>query len=117
MEDIEKKLSELIDKKMEESSKELGMKNEIMGEFDNKVKTVKWITWMFLVIEIAIMIAASNYFFVATSTKNMLLAVVLFLIGFNSTILMKLWYWIVNSRIRVQKDIKELKFLLAENKD
>jgi hypothetical protein len=38
---------------------------------------------------------------------------VLILIMYESTVLMKLWYWVVHTRISVQKDLKEVQIQLA----
>jgi hypothetical protein len=50
----------------------------------------------------------------ATDTRGMLLWVIFFMIGFNSTILMKLWYWVVHTRINLQKDLKQIQLQIAE---
>ena len=39
-----------------------------------------------------------------------------FMIGFNSTILMKLWYWVVDTKINVLKEMKQLQLQITELK-
>ena len=45
--------------------------------------------------------------------RKMLGWAVLILIMYESTVLMKLWYWVVNTRINIQKDLKEVQIQLA----
>lgn len=53
-------------------------------------------------------------FFQAQDFKQSLLIAVLILITFQSTVLMKLWYWIIHERIATVREIKLLQLLVAE---
>lgn len=115
MEDIEKKLSELIDKKLSEAQNDSSIQKEIMQEFDNKLKRAKSIFWIYMVISALIMVGAiSNVFNPAVESKDLIIAAGAFGTGLGLNILIKLWYPIVYSRIQIQKDIKEVKFMLSE---
>jgi hypothetical protein len=50
----------------------------------------------------------------AGNTKEMLSWVIFFMISFNSTILMKLWFWVVHTRINLQKELKQLQLQIVE---
>jgi hypothetical protein len=54
------------------------------------------------------------YFRSAVDTRGMLNWVLLFMIGFNSTILMKLWYWVCDTKLNVLKEIKQLELQIAD---
>jgi len=47
----------------------------------------------------------------------MIFAAVITLIGYNSTILMKLWYWVVSTKLNILKEIKQLQLQIAELAD
>ena len=50
----------------------------------------------------------------ANDTKAMLCWLIFFMIGFNSTILMKLWYWVIDTKLNVLKEIKQLQLQVTE---
>ena len=50
----------------------------------------------------------------AANTVGMLSWVLFFMIGFNSTILMKLWYWVIDTKLSVLKEMKQLQLQIAE---
>jgi hypothetical protein len=43
------------------------------------------------------------------------LALFLALVGFNSTILMKLWYWIAHTKLSILQELKQLQLQIAES--
>jgi len=49
----------------------------------------------------------------SVSTRSMLLATAILLIGYESTVLIKLWYWTVDSKLAMLKEIKRLQILAA----
>ena len=67
-----------------------------------------WLIFMLLITFLAALM-----FFRSTDTQSWIMYGVLFLIGFNSTILLKLWYWILNNKIGVLREIKLLRLDLA----
>jgi hypothetical protein len=36
------------------------------------------------------------------------------MIGYNSTILMKLWYWVVSTKLGILKELKQLQLQVSE---
>jgi hypothetical protein len=88
-------------------------RRESIQMFEKQVTKARWITGLFLAIEIAAMVAAAVFLQYATSTQMMIWCVIMFLVAFEGTILIKLWYWVISSKIRVLKEIKELEILLA----
>lgn len=53
----------------------------------------------------------------ATETQAQIFWAVLFLLMFESTILMRVWYWVVRTRLSTQQEIRLLRFDLAAGKD
>lgn len=76
-----------------------------------KAKIVFWITFLAC---IGMMIG--GYFGLRSTgdTKGMVLWAIFIMIGFNSTILMKLWYWVENTKLNILKEMKQLQLQIAE---
>ena len=59
------------------------------------------------------MISSCNNLLAATSTKAMVGFAVLLLVAYETTILVKLWYWIVNTKITLLKELRQWKLQMA----
>ena len=89
-------------------------KQEQLKAFDAKLRKSKYFLYGYMVIVVAALVFCGREFFRATSVKSMLMNAVGVLIMYESTVLMKLWYWIVNTKLNLQKDMKELQLQIAE---
>jgi hypothetical protein len=51
-----------------------------------------------------------------TEGKNgtFLFAAVITMIDYNSTVIMKLWYWVVSTKLNILKEIKQLQLEIVE---
>ena len=67
--------------------------------FDKNMRKTKIIFWIFYLCSIGMMIVGYIGLRTAASTVGMLSWVLFFMIGFNSTILMKLWYWVIDTKL------------------
>jgi hypothetical protein len=81
--------------------------------FDENMRKTKIIFWIFYLCSIGMMIGGYIGLRTAGDTRGMLSWVLFFMIGFNSTILMKLWYWVINTKLNVLKEMKELQLQVA----
>jgi len=82
--------------------------------FDKNMRKTKIIFWIFYLCSIGMMIGGYIGLRNATNTVGMLSWVLFFMIGFNSTILMKLWYWVIDTKLSVLKEMKQLQLQIAE---
>ena len=82
--------------------------------FDKNMRKTKIIFWIFYLCSIGMMIVGYIGLRTAASTVGMLSWVLFFMIGFNSTILMKLWYWVIDTKLSVLKEMKQLQLQIAE---
>ena len=82
--------------------------------FDKNMRKTKIIFWIFYLCSIGMMIGGYIGLRTAASTVGMLSWVLFFMIGFNSTILMKLWYWVIDTKLSVLKEMKQLQLQIAE---
>ena len=90
------------------------IRKETVQMFEEKLKRVKAITWAFLVIDAVIMYALAKSFLRSEDTKTTIMLAVIFLVVYESTVLIKLWYWIMNNKLNVLKEIKQLQLQIAE---
>lgn len=89
------------------------IQNQIIEDHDKKLKKVKIIYYFWLVACILFMFAGI-YGIEHNSENYKLLALFMALVGFNSTILMKLWYWIANTKLSVLQELKQLQVQIAK---
>lgn len=86
----------------------------ILQKYELDMFKVKVVFWIFFVLSLAMMAGGYIGLRSASETKAMLCWVIFFMIGFNSTILIKLWYWVVDARFKVLKEVKQLQLQVAD---
>jgi hypothetical protein len=113
---FEKELKEALEKNGDfDVAKSETLRKEIVQMwYDENLRRAKLVFWIFFLLCLGMMGAGYIGLRSATDTRGMLLWVIFFMIGFNSTILMKLWYWVVHTRINLQKDLKQIQLQIAE---
>src|SRR3989304_6927561 len=116
MNDLEKELKKVLGQNGNfNASKNETLRKEIVQMWaDKNLLRARIVFWIFFLLSIGMMIGGYIGLRSATNTKEMLSWVIFFMIGFNSTILMKLWYWVVHTRINLQKELKQLQLQIAE---
>lgn len=86
----------------------------LMERFENQRKITLIYGTVWIVIGVAIMFGGAHLLSVASQIKLMLLAAVVMLIGYETTVLIKLWYWVADTNIRTLREIKRLQLLLLD---
>jgi hypothetical protein len=86
----------------------------IVQKYQTDMFKVKVVFWIFFALSLGMMAAGYVGLRSANETKAMLCWVILFMIGFNSTILMKLWYWVCDTKLNVLKEMKQLQLQVSE---
>jgi hypothetical protein len=86
----------------------------IFQKFQKDMFKIKIVFWIFFVLSIGMMVGGYIGLRSANDTKAMLCWVIFFMIGFNSTILMKLWYWVADTKLNVLKEMKQLQLQVSE---
>jgi hypothetical protein len=114
---FEKELREILGRngKFDSIRSETLRKEIVQMWYDKNMRRVKFVFWIYFLASIGMMIGGYIGLRLAADTKGMLSWVLFFMIGFNSTILMKLWYWVVNTKLGVLKEIKELQLQITEH--
>ena len=90
------------------------LKQEQIGKLDRKLRLATRLTYATLAACVAFGVFSYFQFSRAAEVRSMIGYAVLMLIMYESTVLMKLWYWIVHTRVNVQKDLKEVQLQFAE---
>jgi hypothetical protein len=86
----------------------------ILHRYELDFFKVKVVYWIFFILSLGMMAGGYIGLRSANDTKAMLCWVIFFMIGFNSTILMKLWYWVVDTKLNVLKEMKQLQLQVTE---
>ena len=117
MDEFEKTIRETLSEKDKfDNAKAQTLRKETIQMFYDNMRNVKIVFWIFMAISLAIFIFGTWGIFYNTG-RYITLALLTAIIGFNSTILIKLWYWIMNNKLNVLKEIKQLQLQIAELKD
>jgi hypothetical protein len=119
MDKLEKQLKQVLGKNgLFDADKSKTLRKEvkqmIFQKFEGDMSRVKVVFWIFLVISAAMMVGGMLFINHEKGTRGMIFAAVITLIGYNSTILMKLWYWVVSTKLNILKEIKQLQLQIAE---
>ncbi len=97
------------------------LKDEVLRSFDDRLKWTRHLTWVFLTITVVIEVACLYRLLTmrvpgtdAGNVKTMMVLVVVIIIMGQTQVLMKLWYWVMNTKINVLKEVKQLQLQVAE---
>ena len=107
---MDKRDSELLKRVLEDESFEPSEGDEVKAALVRHFETAR----KKAVLRMALWIAGGMLIFFygayllgrAVDTRSMLAALVVMIIGFETTVLIKLWYWTVDSKITLLKEIK-----------
>ena len=84
------------------------MRTKMVGTFEAAVRKVERYLWIYMCLCTWLFVFTFYHFMLSSTTKALLFYGLLMLFFFETTILMKLWYWIMNNKIGVLKEIKQL---------
>ena len=116
MDNLENELRKVLKKEsgFDPTKAEILRKEIVQMWCDKSLLRAKIVYWIFFLLSLGMMAGGYIGLRSAGNTKEMLSWVIFFMIGFNSTILMKLWYWVVDNKFNVLKEIKQLELQIAE---
>lgn len=90
------------------------MLQEVMNMYASKTRWAKYITIVGNIIAVVVIVACFWQFAQTESMKTMLYMAIFILIFYETTILMKLWWWTVSSRNTILQTLKEMQLQIAE---
>ena len=89
------------------------LRQTITQTYEVKRKKVLLRLYVWLAITMASFVGAVVYFNSATTLKDQLFCVLIALVMFESTVLIKLWFWVVNCNITAVRELKQVQACLA----
>jgi len=114
MRDIDKEITEALSENGDfNGEKADAVRAASVAHYDRAQRKAERYTLVSLLVCLVFMAAGGVMMVYAGSTKAIIASALLVLIMFESTILMKLWYWIVQNMLRVLRDIRLLRIDLA----
>jgi len=84
------------------------LRKKAVGAFEAGMRKVERCLWIYLCSCAWLVVFTLFHFMQSSSTKALLFYGLLLLIFFQTTILVKLWYWVMNNKISVLKAVKQL---------
>lgn len=93
------------------------IKKEVASMYDKKLKLWRYIIWAVLAIDTILILAGINIFFSSTEVQMQIGSAAMVLLVFESSILTKLWYWQMNTKFSILKEITELRLQIAQMGD
>jgi hypothetical protein len=90
-----------------------GMKKEIASQFNARLAKVERYLYIWLIGLAALLVFAAFRLLESTSTKALVVYAMMFLVALEGQTLIKLWYWMMNSKIGVLKELKLLRLDVA----
>ena len=89
-----------------DAAKAAGLKQLAMKSFDSALKKVLWQLFAYLLLWVVVGLFAYHMLQARTDTKSLIIYGIVLLVAYESTVLMKLWFWIVNAKLSVLKELK-----------
>ncbi|UCG47088.1 MAG: hypothetical protein JSU94_16510 [Phycisphaerales bacterium] len=115
MADLEDKLSSVLGQTGGfDNEKAQAFKREVSNMFDERLKKYRRLTWICLIVFALVTVGAIEVMVFASSTKILIVCAVIILGVGQLEVLMKLWYWIMNCKLKVLKEVKNLELQIAE---
>jgi len=116
MDNLEKDLIKVLEKNgvFDASRGEVLRKEIVQMWYVKNMLRAKIVFWIFFLLGLGMMVGGYHGLRSAEDTRGMLLWLIFFMIGFNSTILIKLWYWVTDTKLNVLKEMKQLQLQVAE---
>lgn len=111
-EDILKRaLAENIQFKAEKAD---AVRKESTADFRKKMQWAERIMWIYLLACVVVGVLTLNAFGASDDTKTLLTCLLVLVVVYETTVLMKLWYVIAGTKIGVLKEIKQLRLEVSQ---
>ena len=118
MDEFENTIGKILsDTNQFDASKAQTLRKETVQMFEDKLKKVYRYSLSYLIICVAVCSVAGACFGLSAglgSTWGMIASAVIFLGALQSMVTIKLWYWIMNNKLNVLREMKQLQLQIAE---
>jgi hypothetical protein len=112
-EELEKKLNELLGlkKQIEELTTDK-KKSDLISAFDKGTRKIK--IYFYLYLAAGVVIAIAGITGMETNTGNHFIALFVAIVGFETTVLIKMWYHTMTTKLTILQEIKQLELRITE---
>ena len=118
MSEFEEKISKILSNTNKfDAEKAKTIRKETVQMFEDKLKKVYRYAKLWLIICIAVNTIAGFWFGFSANRDigwGMIASAVMFLVAGQCMVTIKLWYWIMNNKLNVLREIKQLQLQIAE---
>ncbi len=99
-----------------DADKAARLRAQAQDAFVGKYRKLERIMWVYLLGCLAVMWWCIRNFLIAEDVRSWILWGVVFILAFETSVLIKLWYWVVNTKLATLREIKWLRLDLALQK-
>ncbi len=92
-----------------DSEKAATLRRDTVAAFSRRLRNVERLTWVYVIGLSALAVFSALRLLAGSDTKELILFGILLLIALEKLTLMKLWYWLMNNKLSVLKELKELR--------
>jgi len=115
MDEFEKKVANaLADTAKLDADKAYALRKEMVQMYDKKLKILKLATQISLLVLAVMIVYGLRRLSHSEETVDMFAYAIVVVILSQCTVLMKLWYWVLNTKYGVLKELKQLQLQIAE---
>ena len=97
-----------------DESRDEDVRRKVVEEFDYGRKLVMVKLTLAVVMCIGFLFFGAWFIAKAGDTREMLLGFFIMMVGLESSVLVKLWYWVLDSRMATSKEIKQVQLQLSQ---
>lgn len=90
------------------------VKNEVARMYERKLRNWSYLTWAYLAIGVVGMMIAIDIYILTSNLKLLIACAAMFLLCYEGTVLMKLWYWQMDTKLGILKELADLRLQMAE---
>ena len=117
MNDFDRQLRELFDRGPRlDPDRGDAVRKEIVHMYDERLKKVQRYAWIWILGTCAVMVVAGALIGIgaAMNTRVLVIGAMILLLAGQFQMLVKLWYWQMNTKLNLMKELKELRLQLTE---
>lgn len=96
-----------------DAQKAESVKREVTRMYEEKLKHWRDVIWTLLAIDAAFIVGGVLAFVLSSDVKTLIGSAAVVLWAFMSTVMMRLWYWQMESKFSVLKELAELRLQVA----
>lgn len=92
-----------------DAARAANLKQQTLKSFDSAMKRVLGTYYVYLLVWVVVGLFAYHMMRARMDTKSLIIYGILLLVAYESTVLMKLWFWIANSKLSILKELKGMR--------